>query len=296
MITWRLWRALNRPTGLTAVYYHLFLRRGFVESTPYEIPALNLLAALLFALLPAAFIFFGVPFVFTAFTSLLPHTAAAIPLVVTAYGLALCITVSGQIAHEHDVGIYETLGATSPGALGLHWAYTVRWIARQRLLRWLLLGVVAVGTFSALLGLVSSQITPVPPVLANDSSLTIARLVTTAAVIGQLWLDYIQTIVLSSLIAMLVPAYARQESNARLGAAAALVSLQLGLFLISSLAALSLALAASALPDRQMVYALAALVMRFAFREGAIHLIWRQLVRTLNAKPSELDTLVNAGL
>lgn len=296
MITWRLWRALNLPTGLTAVYHRLFLRRGFVESTPYEIPALNLLAALLFALLPAAFIFFGVPFVFTAFTSLLPHTAAAIPLVVTAYGLALCVTVSGQIAHEHDVGIYETLGATSPGSLGLHWAYTARWIARQRLLRWLLLCVVAVGTFSALLGLVSSQPMPVPPIPANEASLTIAHLATTAAVIGQLWLDYIQTIILSSLIAMLVPAYVRQESNARLGAAAALVSLQLGLFVISSLAALSLSLAVSAPPDRQMVYALAALIMRFAFREGAIHLIWRQLVRTLNAKPSELDTLVNAGL
>lgn len=300
MITWRLWRALNTRTSLTAVYRRLHLRRGFVEPASTELPALNWLGALVFMVLPVVVIFFGATFLFTAFTSFFENTFLIVSLAVTLYGLAHCIVVSGQIAHEHDVGIYDTLGASLPGLLGLHWAYAARWLFAQRALRWLLLGLVMTGTLAVLLGL--THILPGPesvPIAAR--SLPPARPVTIPATILLLWLDYGQTIVLGSLVAMLVPAYVPQEVNARLASAATFLGIQIAYAIIFGrftllLARLLFGQDAGITPERQIVYLIVIVVFAFTLRESLIRLLWTQLVRRLNAKPSELDALARSRL
>lgn len=300
MMTWRLWRALLTPTSLTAVYRRLYLRRGFVEPISTELPALTWLGGLVVMVLPVVLIFFGATFLFTAFTWFFENTFLIVSLAVTLYGLAQCIVVSGQIAHEHDVGIYDTLGASLPGLLGLHWAYATRWLLAQRIFRWLLLGLVAAGMLAVLLGLIS--ILPAPQGLpASERGQTPATPVTVPATMLLLWLDYTQTIILSSLVAMLVPAYVPQETNARLASAAIFLIIQVSYAVILSffsvqLARLLFGQAANAAPERQIIYLLAVLVFVFALRESLIRLLWFQLVRRLNATPSELDALAHSRL
>jgi hypothetical protein len=39
MLTWRLWRELNRLTPLTALYYRLHIRRTFIEQSEFSLHA-----------------------------------------------------------------------------------------------------------------------------------------------------------------------------------------------------------------------------------------------------------------
>ena len=303
MLTWRLWREINRPTPLTALYYRLHIRRAFIEQADFSLGALTIFRTLGLTLLPVIFIFLGVPLLFISYASLLPFTALIVPLAITAYGFAHCVSVSGQIVRERELANYDLLGVSPPGRFGLHWAYTVSWLVNHRTIRWLLLIFIGVGMFAALLG-ITGNLLIAPSPLTENAPFNISRLLRTAASILSFWVDYAQTIILSSLIAMYVGAVTNLASTASLLSGGAFLTLQVAIYVVSNalnfyLAGIFLNLRVISTPEYEIgvaLFTVLALIITYLMREYIIWLLWNAVVRTLNASPSELDTLIRRKL
>ena len=303
MLTWRLWREINRPTPLTALYYRLHLRRAFIEQRGYTLGALSIFKTFGLTVLPVIFIFLGVPLLFISSATMLRFTALLIPLAITGYGLAHCVAVSTQLVQERERSTYDLLCVSPPGRMGLHWAYTVSWLVNHRTFRWMVLIFISLGMFAALLG-IAGNLLLVPSPLTRNAPLNISRLLGTAASMLSFWLDYAQTIILSSLITMYVGGVTDQVSTARLLAGSTFVLLQVAIFVVRYIISLLFYAAllnvelTSAAQYETSVAAVTVLtvLITYLMREYIIWSLWKVVVRTLNASPSELDTLIHRKL
>ena len=303
MLTWRLWREINRPTPLTALYYRLHIRRAFIEKVGFSLGALSIFKAFGLTVLPIIFIFLGVPLLFISYATLLPFTALLVPLAITGYGLAQCVAVSAQLVRERELAIYDLLSVSPPGRLGLHWAYTVSWLVNHRSFRWLLLIFIGVGMFAVLLG-IAGNLPIAPSPLTENAPFNISRLLGAAANMLSFWMDYAQTILLSSLIAMYVGAITNQVFTARLLSGGTFLALQVAIYVVIN--AISLFLHAALLSveltgtieyeTRVALITVVTVIITYLIREYVISLLWDTVVRTLNASPSELDTLIRRKL
>lgn len=303
MLTWRLWREINRPTPLTALYYRLHLRRAFIEQRGYTLGALSIFKTFGLTVLPVIFIFLGVPLLFISSATMLRFTALLIPLAITGYGLAHCVAVSTQLVQERERSTYDLLCVSPPGRMGLHWAYTVSWLVNHRTFRWMVLIFISLGMFAALLG-IAGNLLLVPSPLTRNAPLNISRLLGTAASMLSFWLDYAQTIILSSLIAMYVGGVTDQVSTARLLAGGMFLTLQAVIYLLRYM--IMLVFFASFLNTEPMppieyetrvaVITIVTVIITYLMRDYIIWLLWKVVVRTLNASPSELDTLIHRKL
>lgn len=303
MLTWRLWREINRPTPLTALYYRLHIRRTFIEQAGFSFIALSVFRAFALTVLPVLFIFLGVPLLFISYTTLLPYTALLIPLANTCYGLAHCVSVSAQLVRERELATYDLLCVSPPGRIGLHWAYTVSWLFSHRTFRWLLLVFIGIGMFAALLGIAGNLII-VPTPFTGEPPLNLSRLLEAIANIVSFWLDYVQTVILSSLIAMNIAGFTSQVSTARFLSGGAFLTLQVTIYVVSHAISLYFQTALLSIElTRTVEYQIGtalitvvSLVITYLIRESVIWLLWDSIVRTLNASPSELDTLIRRKL
>lgn len=300
MLTWRLWQGLTHSTAIAALYHRLDLRRTFIERSTFTIPMMNGVAALAFVLLPVIIIFFGLPFLFATLIRILPYMWLLIPLATTLYCLSECMAVSAKIVREHESGIYDLLIASPHGQFGLHWGYVVKWLQEHQQLRGVLLGFMGVATFALLLGL-ASTIDQFSGVAVGGTRLTIEWLVGAVANVASLWVAYVQTIILSSLTAMLAAAYTQQASTARIYAAGVFLSLHIPLYLVISTLSFQIQQGLMGLDSEpSILYVIGipvlTLLIAFAVRETIITLLWRIVVRTLNANPSELDAITHSEL
>lgn len=292
MMTWQLWRSLTRGTRYTSVYEQFRLRRASGKERVPPMPGLRLLKNAFMILAPLA-TFLMVPFLMVMYIVIMPLLSIMLPLAYTIYGLLQCTSVSAQLAQEHEHGTYDLLSVSPSGRLGLHWTYAVNWISQHSALRMALWFVIALGILTSLLGFTRMSAFPSPAAPGSSNTIWLWNILISSALI---LIEYTQTILLSSLVAMLIAAYTQQAMIARVYAGGVFLALQILIFAIISVVNPLLVSAAGTLAGSQIAMMLIALLITYAIREGVLWMIWQKLVRTLSTSPSELDAILHGGL
>ena len=296
MLTWKLWRALNRPAKRTPLYKRAYARQGPPNTlAPFRIPLLGFFKNVSLVVLPVLLILLGAPILVLLYYLALLLAPALLPIANTIYGLAHAYTVSGNIAREREQQTYDVLCASPPGILGMHWSYCIGWIHYHWISRYAMIAVLITGIIASVFGLSPEMIFGVgqtSPIVA------IARALALSAIF---LIDYAQTLVLSSLVALIVPTYAENEANARLWSVSLLLTLQGAVYLPTLL------LGVYALPSSfnlmgidPAVSGLLIPVLLLAFfailREMIITGLWHAAKEQLSTTKLELDAITRVAL
>jgi hypothetical protein len=114
-------------------------------------------------------------------------------------------------------------------------------------------------------------------------------------------IDYAQTIIISSLTALLVPTRAENESNTRLWAASLFLLLQIAVYLPTLLVALvalpaSLSLLNVDAATSALITPLVYLAFFALLREAIIVALWQRVKAELSTSPMELDAITHAAV
>lgn len=269
MLTWTLWRALQKPP-LNHPLYQQALRRPASSLSPYLGCVIVLVAP--FVLLPALIFLSGV------------------------YGLRWTMQIASAIAREHETGRFELVSLSPGGALGSSRAIMSACLHRNESLEqiqsagaWVLRLAFA---FTLMLSLTSLS----DPILPNSSTepnvneiITIIYLVTMVAAI---YIDHVQSIVVAQLVGMWLPTVVPRRLDASMGAFLIYLLLQISVYMLTALLAFSILpglLSALPSPVNTLLLAFLRLIAFFALRESLIQWLWKTVVRQTNAAPSELE-------
>ncbi len=296
MLSWKLWRALNRPPQRSPLYRRAYLRQGAQEQQmSIRIPLLGFFKNVSMVVLPVVLILIGTPILILLYYLALSLAPLLLPLANTIYGLNHAYGSSGRIAHERDQQTYDVLCASPPGILGIHWSYCIGWIHYHWLYRYTMIGVLVTGIIASVFGL-SSQL-----VFGGAQPSLVITLVRALAVGGIFVIDYAQTPVVSSLVALIVPTYAENESNAHLWAISLFLGLQgavylptllLGVYALpSSFNLIGINPTAAGVLIPLLVFAFFALL-----REMIISLLWHAAQEQLSTTKVELDAITRVAL
>lgn len=300
MVTFKLWRALNRPPPRSPIYLRAFTSRfQHEERRPFHIPLLSQIASLSknmgVLVLPVVIILFGTPFLILTFYIALLISPVLLPLANTLHGLVHAVSASAEIARERDNKTYDLLCATPLGMLGMHWSYCTGWLYDHSSYRPVLLGLLVIGIISNVFGLTSQVVFGAGEV----EPLTI--LMRALALSAIFILDYAQTIIISSLTVLLVPTRAENQSNTRLWAASLFLLLQIAVYLPTLLLALVALPSAIHLLNldpatRGFLTPLLYVAFFMALREIVIYGLWRRVEKELSTTRMELDSLTQAAV
>jgi hypothetical protein len=245
--------------------------------------------------LPVVFILIGTPILVLLYYLALTLAPLLLPLANTIYGLSHAYSTSGRIAHEREQQTYDVLCASPPGILGMHWSYCTGWIHYHWLWRYAMIGVLATGIIASVFGL-SSQL-----VFGSAQPLLIITIVRALAIGSIFVIDYAQTLVISSLVTLIVPTYAENESNARLWAVCLFLALQGAVYLPTLLLGLfALPSTFNLLGINPIVSGLLIPLLLIAFfallREMIIAALWHAAKDQLSTTKVELDAITQAAL
>jgi hypothetical protein len=291
MLTWKLWRALNRPP----LHLPLFRRAYARQFTPgklrvISVPLMGCLRDLGLILLPVILILIGAPILVLIYYLALSIAPLLLPFANTLYGLAHTINASSGIAKEREQQTYDVLCTSPTGSLGMHWSYCTGWIHYHLMYRYCLLAMLSIGIVASIFGLSPQLVFGSAP---SPLPIAVAR----AAALGALFvIDYAQTIVLSSLTTLIIPTYAENEGSARLWASSLFLLLQTGVYLPTLL------FSTYALPGffhllrleqttADLLIPLLMLIFFAALRETLITGLWRAIKEQLSTNSVELDAL-----
>lgn len=277
MITIRLWRALNSAQFISPLFRRVMLKREREIRISVPRPRwLNISLTLLYVVLPLCIIFVLLPILVLLYFAIQALSPVLVPLAYSAYGLALVLNVSGAIAREHELNTYQVLGVTPPGRLGLHWLYCVGFMYRSSEARIVLVGLIFLGVVGAFLGLAI-------PIIFRAGSGTIVDPALRAIASSIFFaIDFVQTIVIASLIAMIVPAFVQNRAFAYQVAAGVFVVVQL----VSYIAAMFVGVLLYRSAD-DLLYPILIIGTFALLREGLIAGLWYGLCNRLNSSPQE---------
>jgi hypothetical protein len=275
MLTWKLWYALQRPPVRNPLFQRAYVAPE--QPIPWYI-GLTQWIGILFALPIIAF-------------------AAMI------YGIGWSVGISNLIGKERAQGTFDLISLAPSGPLGMSWAIatgylyhhqTFRNIHKPSLLYWrvfLVASVFAVVDLSTELTRASldGRIFTAPVVLFMGT-----RMVTLALA---LYIDHLQSTVLTLLVGMSVPLTTPSRMQAQLFAFAVYMGAQITSYLLMFVIGFSLVPSLFALLGihgwlaELFVLALRLLVL-VGSREGFMLLLWNALAEQINADRKEVDGLV----
>ncbi|MBI1259996.1 MAG: hypothetical protein GC204_21210 [Chloroflexi bacterium] len=296
MLSWKLWRALNRPPLRSPLFRRAYLRQGPPnQMVPLRIPLLGVIKNVSMMVLPVVVILIGAPMLMLLYYVALLIAPLLLPLGNTIYGLMQVYSTSGNIAHERNQQTYDVLCTSPAGVLGMHWSYCTGWIHYHWLYRIIMVGLLVTGILASVFGL-SSQI------VFGDAQPSLAIMATRALALGIIFvIDYGQTIVLSSLVALIAPTYAENDGSVRLWSISLFLILQLAVYLPTLL------LGSYALPssfalmglDPMLAGVLIPLLLLAFFtilRELIISGLWYAAREQLSTTKLELDAITQVAL
>jgi hypothetical protein len=294
----QVWNALRRPP----IHHPLFRRARQIPVMiePHRPPLVRRLAvtALFAVVLYLCVRYFSqVIFVIILFVPL-GLTALYMALHGTIAGLYWAVRVSSAIARERERGTYDLLSTSPYGAFSASWAICTGcqyydqtfngagaqrvWYSRIFFLTLLLL--------TAIISLAN------PRIQTLEGFLYIVEVVVILAV--AFYLDDIQSTVIGSLVGLIVPLFARNRLDARVGAFAGFLVLQVGAYALVALidfvwlpqvsAALDSGAAEFALPVGQFA-------VFFAMRELIARVLWRLNALLHDGDVSDLRLLTKGG-
>jgi hypothetical protein len=278
VFTWRLWRALNGAQFISPLFRRVMLKREReVQLSGHRIRWLNMSLTIIYILLPLCMIFVILPVLVLLYFAMQALSPVLVPLAYSVYGLALAVGVSGSIAREHELNTYEVLGVSPPGRLGMHWLYCVGWMYRSSYTRVVIAAFIGLGVVAAFLGLAI-------PVIFRTGDDTFIDPVIRAIASGFFFaIDFVQTIVIASLIAMFVPAHIHSRAIAHQIAAGSFIAAQLGSYVAAMLVSVVLYRSVD-----DFVYPILIIGVFALLREGMITALWFSLCDGLNSNRREL--------
>ena len=233
----------------------------------------------LYVILPLCTIFVILPVMVLLYFAIQALSPVLVPLSYSAYGLGLVLSVSGAIAREHELNTYQVLGVTPPGRLGLHWLYGVGYMYRSSEVRIVLVGLICLGVVAAFLGLA------IPIIFRAGSGTIIDPAIRAVASSIFFAIDFVQTIVIASLVAMFVPAYVQNRAFAYQVAAGAFLSAQLASYVVAMFVGVLLYRSAD-----DLIYPILIIGTFVLVREGLIVVLWYGLCNRLNSSPQGFDS------
>lgn len=142
--------------------------------------------------------------------------------------VAFAGTVSGWLAaariarvifREQDKGRYDLLALTPPGVLGVHWAIVTRSLRDDPVLRWLrwlpsgfylMVGFLVAGV---LFGLMASAILWIWGEMSRPGLVAVLNAALALTALIALYSDYIQSVVMGVVTGILLPTFARRQSE-----------------------------------------------------------------------------------
>lgn len=291
MITRKLWYALHHPPAR----HPLFLRTVLLPS-PAQRRFVSWATLLIDLILGVAF---NTP---TLLFLLMPFFLLIIGF---SYGIDCALRVSTTIAKEHEDRTFDLLSLAPTGVWGTNWALATSSLYRNRdfdrlfsIVRAALAIALVITVIVALISFMS--LTPTgsttvrqpgkPDLLLN----VVAAFISVLALIAAIYLEYAQSTVLGTLVGLFIPTFAHNRLDASLWAFGVFMLLQIIAYAVTWLIGFNILPVAYERLQLNGWYASFSLpVLRvavfFLVREGIILMMWRGVIRRLNAQVSEVE-------
>lgn len=286
MITWKIWRALHNPPALHPVFQRtVLLPPATLKRRPMGWAGLVVNLVLALGQYSPTILLFLMPFVLL-FTGLI-------------YGIDCAIRVGGAIAREHENDTFNLLSLSPGGGLGASWAMCTSSLYRNRdfeRLHEVMRGTIIVSNVILILAtlmtlfLQSDKFTR-PPMPAFPTVVNMINLIT---VLSAIYIEYMQSAVLGSVVGMFVPTFTLNRLDTSLYTFGGFLFLQITTYFLAYLIGFvtlpnifeQLRLTGSYVEISLTILRLA---IFFLIREVMISVLWRAIVQRLNASPSELE-------
>ncbi|RMF82321.1 MAG: hypothetical protein D6737_02240 [Chloroflexi bacterium] len=291
MMTWTLWRALQKPPVNHPLYQHTLTasQRPTHISKWWAIPGALLVlfyGFVLFIPIPAS-----LETAFLIISLIIPLLIVMLIFSGTGYGLSWAIGISTAVTRQRERHTYDLLSVSPAGEFGIVWAISAGRLYRS-------------GSFNRLesydrLGQQSQWIyivfimAVVFNVISNGSEIFFALII---IVIGAaaLYIDYIHSALVSILIGIVTPMHTDNTLTAQLYAAGAFVLLQVITYLMAVFVWTRL------IPDltdflhapdgvRLTLQPLVTFAVFYATREGMIMLLWRHITQHFAITRADID-------
>ncbi len=279
VMTRKLWRALTTPP-FTHPLYRRTVKTGRISDYYLGWVGIVVMFFISVAVLPALF-----------FPLLLFAPVLFIMLSGTLYGTIWAINISSVIIRERQRGTYELLSVSPGGPLATNWALCAGRLHRDRsfervyaTIKWILRLILGFA-FLAVVSVVFS-----PETYRRLSVALFAFGITALVIIA--YIDYVQSIILSSLVSMVISSVTRNISDARLWTFLAFLALQVITYLLAFIVLFPILEGVYDYLLLTGTYAeLSLTVMRviifYAIRETVIVSLWRVLVARIEADSTE---------
>jgi hypothetical protein len=275
LLTWLLWKHLLHPPE------HPLFRRTIRTASHYKIP-LPIVWFVLFAACAACYNLWVFLLNFhVSIAVLLPLTML---LLSSAYVMMWISNICLTLIREQEQRTYDTMSISPLGALGANWAICTAILHRHDALAWLdvvrrlLSGFILFILLMVLLTIALKEAVP-------HSGQPFGLLVDIIALSLMAYVDNVQSVVLGSLIALLLPLYIGNSNDVHIWAVFVFIILQT--FAFVSFLAVMLLLQTLALNNSHAI--VFGLVIFYALREGMIYAAWHTLAYHLNSNLAELD-------
>lgn len=213
------------------------------------------------------------------------------------YGLRWAIMIASTIAQERQTGMYELIALSPHGLMGCNRAISAACLHRYEFFEQLQsFGAWVMRLVFTLILMMAIQSLSPPIIVSQDNpnlNSFIAGLYLLTMAIA-IYIDHVQSIVLSNLVGMLTPNYVTNRLDAGFGALMVYLLLQIVTYLVTLIAGFVVlpSLLQGLNLQSQLVTILLAplrLVIFYAIREWIIQIMWKALQNELNASQSELD-------
>jgi hypothetical protein len=286
MTTWKIWRALHNPPATHPVFQRtVLLPPATLKRRPMGWAGLVVNLVLSLGQYSPTVLLFLMPVV----------------LLITGivYGIDCAIRVGSAIAREHENDTFSLLSLSPGGGLGASWAMCTSSLYRNRdfeRLHEVMRGTVIVGSIilvgGALLTLfLQSDKFSRPPIPTLPTFVNLVNLIT---VLVAVYVEYLQSAVLGSVVGMFVPTFTENQLDTSLYTFGGFLLLQITTYFLAYLIGFVIL---PSLYERlyiigdytEMSLSILRLTVFFLIREAIITGLWRVIVQRLNASASELD-------
>jgi hypothetical protein len=281
LLTWYLWKHLLHPPE------HPVFRRTIKTTYHYKLP----LPIIWFALIVASFSCYSLWVVLLNFkvsiAVLLPLTMLLFSCTYVVLWISnICLT----LIKEQEQRTYDTMSISPLGALGANWAICTAILHRHDTLAWLdFVRRLLSGLILFILLIVLLTIAFIKEDALNIWQ-PLGLLLDIAALTFMAYADHVQSVVLGSLIALLLPHYIRNSNDVHIWAVFVFITLQSLAFIIFLAVMLMLK---NLTPDNHYSIVVG-LLLFYALREVMIYVAWYTLAYHLNGNLAELDNSANA--
>lgn len=296
MLSWRLWQILQRPSYKNPIFRRV--RKQPTRTIPQiSLSGLHLPPRLVNVILILALILvlqqphllFEVLKVLIVLLMLVICSPLLLPLAVIVYGIYLSLTISSEISAEKEASTYDLLCISPDGSLSVSWRFASGILHRSESFMWLktaitlILGLVGV-VFFVIMGLVTFM--SMTEGGFTDLWQPIRMVLDVVLFLCLIYTGYSQSIVLSIIIGLLMPALDFYRRDVMMVAVFSYILLEIlpYIVLVACINVYNLIFYGH-YAGLDLLLDVSLFVIVYGIRELIIALLWHRLIHRLNASP-----------